>query len=120
MLRLAPHAKDTVREQPPAPGACSFGSAEHAVYTDTMIETWLAILGLLLFGGWIWWITTGHYRHWPTSSEPPRPEIKMVLWIGYAATAVFVLANSSCEGPEQVGRTVPVFDNSIIAYSKSP
>ena len=32
-----------------------------------MIETWLAILGLLLFGGWIWWITTGHYRHWPTS-----------------------------------------------------
>ena len=113
------------------------------MYTDTMIETWLAILGLLLFGGWIWWITTGHYRHWPTSSEPPRPEIKMVLWIGYAATAVFVLANSSCEGPEQVGRTVPgrtvpvfdnsiiadgrtvpgrtvpVFDNSIIAYSKS-
>jgi hypothetical protein len=80
---------------------------ERAVYTDDMSETWITILGLLLFACFIWWITTGtgYFRRMATSSrEPPSPRVKAIWWIAYAVTALWVLANSSCEGPDQLGQ----------------
>jgi len=77
------------------------------VYTATMIETWMPILGLLLFACFIWWITTGT-GYWSrlarSSHSPPSPGVKATWWIAYAVTALWVLSNSSCEGPEQVAR----------------
>jgi hypothetical protein len=98
----AHHAGITAR-----PRMCSGPAAEHAVYTDAMIETWLAIVGLLLFGCFVWWITTGT-GYWArlarSSHEPATPRVKALWWIAYAVTALWVLSNSSCEGPGQLGR----------------
>jgi hypothetical protein len=85
-------------------GSCE--AVERTVYTNAMIETWSAILGLLLFGCFIWWITTstGFWGHVARSSrEPPPPKVKAIWWITYAVTALWVLANSSCEGPDPLG-----------------
>lgn len=72
-----------------------------------MSESWLPILGLLFFGYFIWWITTGK-GYWSrlarSSREPASPKLKAVLWIAYAATALWVLANSSCEGSGELGQ----------------
>ena len=85
---------------------CSSTAAEHAVYTDAMIETWLPILGLLLFGLFIWWITTGtgFWARLTWDRGPPSPGLKAAWWIAYAATALFVLSHVSCEGQDQLGR----------------
>jgi hypothetical protein len=71
-----------------------------------MIETWLPILGLLLFGIFIWWITTGtgFWARFTWDRGPPGPGLKAAWWIAYAATVIFVLSNSSCEGPGELGR----------------
>ena len=89
------------------PRMCSYGAAEHAGYTDTMIETWLAVLGLLLLACFIWWITTGTgvlSQLARSSRAPPSPRVKAIWWVAYAVTALWVLSNSNCEGPDQMGR----------------
>ena len=89
------------------PRVCYCKANDRTVYTDTMSETWITILGLLLFACFIWWITTGtgFFRRLATSSrEPPSARVKAIWWIAYAVTALWVLANSSCEDPGQLGQ----------------
>jgi hypothetical protein len=71
-----------------------------------MTENWMAILGLLFFACFIWWITTGKgfWARLGRGGLPITPGVKAILWIGYAATAIFVLATVSCEGPDELGR----------------
>jgi hypothetical protein len=72
-----------------------------------MIETWSAIFGLLLFGCFIWWITTGT-SYWSRSArssrEPLSRKYKAIWWMAYAVTALWLLSNSSCESPDELGR----------------
>ena len=67
----------------------------------------MEILGLLIFACFIWWITTGtgYLNYLATSSrEPLSPGAKAIWWMAYAVTALWVLANSSCESSEPLGR----------------